>query len=46
MNVGSENALEGQTIDLFASLGWQTTNAFYEIFTPRKAWSSMPGQGC
>ncbi len=45
MNLDAEEALENRTLQLFAELGWQTANAFYEAFTPEKATVKRPYLG-
>ena len=42
IDVDSEAALERATMQLFASLGWQTANAFYEAFAPEQATPARP----
>ncbi len=41
----SEAALEAATMQLFANLGWQTANAYYEAFTPEAASATRPYLG-
>ena len=45
MNLDAEQALETATMRLFAALGWQTANAYYEAFTPEQATSTRPYLG-
>ena len=45
MNLDAEQALENATMRLFASLDWDTVNAFYEAFTPEQATPSRPYLG-
>jgi len=44
-NLNTEQALENETLRLFATLGWQTTNAFYETFDPATASAARPYLG-
>jgi len=45
MNLDAEQALENETMQLFAALGWQTANAYYEAFTPEAATPTRPYLG-
>ncbi|MGC9395534.1 MAG: type I restriction endonuclease subunit R [Anaerolineae bacterium] len=45
MNLDAEQALENATMQLFAGLGWQTANAYYEAFTPEAATPTRPYLG-
>ncbi|MCD6344318.1 MAG: type I restriction endonuclease subunit R [Anaerolineae bacterium] len=45
MNLDAEQALEDRTMQLFAELGWQTANAFYEACAPDKATAARPYLG-
>jgi type I restriction enzyme R subunit len=44
-DAGSEAGLEQETVALFADLGWETANAFYEAFTPEEATAKRPYLG-
>ena len=43
--VDTEQALENETMQLFASLGWQTANAYHESFDPAIASARRPYLG-
>ena len=45
INPDSEDALEQETMALFAELGWETVDAFDEVHSPEAATATQPYLG-